>query len=167
LLAKIDVQDDSIASNPLKLMGSPTRKFPEPIRAEEQQILQGLVDASFADFKQIVLAGRKALRGDQAAQDEVFTGRIFTAKQAQQKHLVDSLGFVEDAIERAIELAGLNKDEVRVVEYRQPRGILDQMLFGPQSHKQPFDVASLVELNVPRPYYLCTWMPGLGVAAKQ
>ena len=62
LLEKWDVKDDSIASNPLKMMGSPTRKFPEPIRAEEQQILQGLVDSSFDGFKEIVLASRPALR---------------------------------------------------------------------------------------------------------
>ncbi|MEX2114838.1 MAG: signal peptide peptidase SppA, partial [Pirellulales bacterium] len=89
LLQKIDVRDDSIASNPLKLMGSPTRDFPEPIRAEEQKILQELVDASFADFKEIVLASRTALRDDQAAQEVAFTGRIFTAKQALDNHLVD------------------------------------------------------------------------------
>jgi protease-4 len=163
LLEKINVQDDSIASNPLKLMGSPTRRFPEPLRGEEQQILQGLVDSSFAGFKEIVLASRAALRGDQAAQESVFTGRIFTARQAQEKHLVDRLGFVEDAIDRAIELAGVKKSEVRVVEFRQPRGLVDQMLFGPQGRKQPFDLSALVELNTPRAYYLCTWVPGLSV----
>jgi protease-4 len=144
-------------------MGSPTRTFPEPIRAEEQQILQGLVDSSFEGFKQIVLASRPALRADQAAQDVVFTGRIFTAKQAQEKHLVDRLGFVEDAVDRAVELASLDKEDVRVVEFRQPRGLVDQLLFGPQSRKQPFDYATLLEWNVPRAYYLCSWAPGAGL----
>src|SRR5262249_6094014 len=39
LLEKWEIKDDSIASNPLKMMGSPTRRLPEPIRAEEQKIL--------------------------------------------------------------------------------------------------------------------------------
>jgi protease-4 len=163
LLEKIDVQDDSIASNPLKMMGSPTRKFPEPIRAEEQQILQGLVDASFQGFKQIVLDSRAALRGDQAAQEVVFTGRIFTARQAQEQHLVDLLGFVEDAIDRAIELAALDREQVRVVKFSQPRGVLNQWLFGMQGSKQPIELSVLRELNIPRAYYLCTWMPGLDI----
>ncbi len=165
LLEKISVQDDSIASNPLKMMGSPTRKFPEPIRAEEQAILKGLVDSSFEGFKEIVLAGRSALRADQAAQEVVFTGRIFTAKQAKEQHLVDKLGFVEDAIDRAIELAGLAKSDVKVVKYRKQTGVLEQALFGSESRQQRLDLSALLELTVPKAYYLCTWLPGLGPSA--
>src|SRR4029079_2291590 len=102
-----------------------------------------------------------ALRDDKASQDVVFTGRIFTATQAKEHHLVDQLGFVEAAITRAIELASLNKDSVRVVKFKQPQGLVDQMLFGPHSKKQQFNLAALLELNTPRAYYLCTWLPGL------
>jgi protease-4 len=166
LLQKVEVRDDSIASNPLKMMGSPTREFPEPIRAEEQKILQELVDSSFTDFKEIVLASRPALRDDANAQEVAFTGRIFTAKQALDNHLVDKLGFVEDAIERAIELAALDKDSVQVIEYRQQKGLLDQMLFGPESQAKAnadrlSELSAIMELNVPRAYYLCTWLPGI------
>jgi protease-4 len=166
LLAEIKVQDDSIASNPLKMMGSPTRKFPEPIREEEQAILKGLVDASFDGFKEIVLSGRPALREDQAMQDVVFTGRIFTAKQARDHKLVDRIGFIEEAIDRAIELAALDKDDVRVVKFEQQRGLLDQMLFGPQGRQSWLDLRGLIELNVPKAYYLCTWFPALDIAAQ-
>ena len=167
LLEKWNVQDDSIASNPLKLMGSPTRKFPEPIRAEEQKILQGLVDTSFASFKEIVLASRPALRADQAAQDSAFTGRIFTAKQALENHLVDKIGFVEDAIDRALELARLDRHNVRVVKYHRRESLLEQMLVGPQSRKVGFDVTTLAELAVPRAYYLCSWLPGITNLAQR
>ncbi len=162
LLEKWNIQDDSIASNPLKMMGSPTRKFPEPIRAEEQQILQGLVDSSFAGFKDIVLSGRPALRDKQDVQNVVFTGRIFTAKQAKENLLVDRLGFIEDAIERAVELAGLKKEQVQAVKYHRTVGLFEQVLFGAQSRKPSFDATALLELAVPRAYYLCTWVPGLG-----
>ena len=161
LLEKFNVQDDSIASNPLKMMGSPTRKFPEAIRAEEQQILQGLVNSSFDGFKEIVLASRAKLREDKAMQDVVFTGRIFTAKQAQENLLVDQLGFVEDAIARALELAGLDKQHVKVVKYTRQVGLMDQLLYGPQSKARPLDVSALLELTAPKAYYLSTWMPGL------
>lgn len=162
LLEKWNVKDDSIASNPLKMMGSPTRKFPEAIRAEEQQILQGLVDSSFAGFKDIVLSGRPALRDKPDVQNVVFTGRIFTAKQAQENLLVDQLGFIEKAIDRAIDLAKLDKDKVQVVKYQRSTGLLDAMLFGQQSAKPAFDMSALAELAVPRAYYLCTWLPGIG-----
>ena len=106
LLEKWNVQDDSIASNPLKMMGSPTRKFPEAdSRRGAADPARGWSTRASTDFKEIVLASRPALRDDKALQDMVFTGRIFTAKQAQENLLVDQLGFVEDAIDRAIELA--------------------------------------------------------------
>ncbi|MBI3837888.1 MAG: signal peptide peptidase SppA [Planctomycetia bacterium] len=166
LLEKLNVQDDSIASNPLKMMGSPTRKFPEGIRAEEQQILKGLVDSSFEGFKQIVLASRAPLRNDKSLQDVVFTGRIFTARQAKENGLVDQLGFIEDAVNRAIELAGLEKEHVRVVQYTRPVGMIEHMLFGQQSHARGIDVAALLELTAPKAYYLCTWMSGLTAEAR-
>ncbi|MEX0978402.1 MAG: signal peptide peptidase SppA [Pirellulales bacterium] len=166
LLAHWEIEDDSIASNPLKMMGSPTREFPEPIRAEEKKILEGLVQSSFEGFKEIVLASRPALRADKVRQDVVFTGRIFTARQAQENLLVDRLGFVEDAIERAIELASLDKDDVRVVKYRRPLGAMELFLFGSQSKKPQIDLSALVELTVPRAYYLCSWMPALAGAVR-
>jgi protease-4 len=162
LLEKWNVSDDSIASNPLKMMGSPTRKFPEAIRAEEQQILKGLVDSSFEGFKEIVLASRPALRENKELQDVVFTGRIFTAKQAKENLLVDQLGFIEEAIDRAIELASLDKEHVQVVKFHRPVGVLEQVFFGQQSRKQPIDLAAILELTTPKAYYLCTTLPGLG-----
>lgn len=167
LLEKWNVKDDSIASNPLKMMGSPTRKFPEPIRAEEQQILQGLVDSSFEGFKQIVLSGRPALRDKPEVQNVVFTGRIFTAKQAKENLLVDRLGFVEDAIDRAIELAKLKKDNVRVVKYKRQSGVFEALLFGQQDARPQLGLAALADLSVPRAYFLCTWLPGLGALHQQ
>ncbi len=168
LLNEWHIDDDSVASHPLKMMGSPTRDLPEPFKAEEQKILEGLVQSSFEGFKEIVLASRPALRGDQAKQDVVFTGRIFTAKQAQENLLVDQLGFIEDAIDRAIELANLERDSTRVVEFKKPVGVLDTLLFGSQSQgrARTFDLASLADLTVPRPYYLCTWMPVLAGLAR-
>ncbi len=166
LLESWDIQDDSIASNPLKMMGSPTRDFPEPIRAEEQKILEGLVQSSFADFKEIVLASRSALRDDQAKQDVVFTGRIFTAKQAKENLLVDRLGFIEDAIDRALEMANLDRKNAQVVKYKKPVGALDQLLFGSRSQARQIDIASLADLTVPRAYYICTWLPALSGLAR-
>ncbi len=159
LLEKYDVQDDSIASHPLKQMGSPTARLPEKYREEEKQILQELVDSTFVRFKDIVLASRPQLAADDKTQAEVFTGRIFTAGEAQRNHLVDELGFIEDAITRAIELAALKPSDVRVVKYQKPVNVLEQALFGPSSRSAKLDLASILDLAAPRAYYLCTLWP--------
>ena len=141
------------------MMGSLTRKFPEAIRAEEQQILKGLVDSSFDDFKQIVLGGRPAARQSRSPEHRLHR-RIFTAKQAKENLLVDRIGFIEDAIDRAIELANLDKKDVRVIKFHKPQGLMDLMLSGSESRRQAFDARALLELTVPRAYYLFSWTPG-------
>jgi protease IV len=169
LLTKWDIQDDSIASHPLKQMGSPTAHLPEPYREQEREILKQLVDSTFDRFKQIVLDSRPDLKADAASQEVVFTGRIFTAGEAKQQHLVDELGFVEDAINRAVEMAGLTAETARVVKYHKPVGLLDQLLVGQQDSSSRFDLtrgnlsasslAALFDLAAPRAYYLCTMLP--------
>jgi protease-4 len=152
-------------------MGSPTAHLPEPYRTEEREILKQLVDATFDRFKQIVLDSRPDLKSDPASQEVVFTGRIFTAGEAKQQHLVDELGFVEDAITRAVELAKLTPETARVVKYHKPVGLLDQLLIGSQDRSSRLDLASgnlsagglatLFDLAAPRAYYLCTMLPAL------
>src|SRR5690606_30720924 len=120
-LAKWNIEDDSIASGPLKQMGSPTRQLDEEARAQERAVLQALVNESFEEFKEVVAFGRPDLGSDEGLMEQATTGQIFTAKQALELGLVDKIGFVEDAIERAASKAGLDADSYRVVEYEQPR----------------------------------------------
>ncbi len=161
LLEQWKIQDDSIASGPLKGMGSPTRKLTPELAEREQKILQTLVDQTFAQFKEIVAEARPQLAKDAGAFEEATTGQIFTAKQALQLGLVDKLGFIEDAIERAIELGQLDKNNVRVVNYSRPQGLLEGALFGPTAQGGQINLAALLELSTPRAYYLCTWLPGV------
>jgi len=169
LLNKWDIRDDSIASHPLKQMGSPTANLPAPYKEEEQKILKQLVDATFDRFKQIVLDSRPELKADAASQEIVFTGRIFTAGEAKEQHLIDELGFVEDAVTRAVELAKLTPDTARVIKYHKPVGLIDQLLVGSQERSSQFglrggnlsasSLAALLDLAAPRAYYLCTLLP--------
>ena len=161
LMQKWGIQDDAVASDPLKTMGSIARKM----TPQEREIFQELVDQGFTQFKDAIQQGRPTFRKDPAALDKLATGQIFTARQALDNGLIDKIGFIDDAIERAIELAGLDKENVRVVRYEQELQLSD-MLFG-QSRVQPsFDLAALLEAATPRAYYLCTWLPALAGTAK-
>jgi protease-4 len=144
-------------------MGSPTRKLPPEEEAQERELLQELVDISFNRFKNIVLSGRPELKSDEEALAKATTGRIFTATQAKELKLVDEIGFLEAAIHRAAELAGRKPESLRCVEYQQPPSSL-RMLLGADSPLTPtgkLDPAALLDLAVPRAYYLCTWLPAL------
>ncbi len=157
-LAAVNVKDDSVVSGPLKEMGSPTH----PMNERERAVLQGLVDDSFQQFKDIVVAGRPKFKNDPQALAEVTTGQVFSANQALANGLVDKIGFIDDAVGRAAELASVSKDDVRCVKYQQPPTLLGELTGGQvaASTRGP-DVQALLDLTTPRAYYLWTWLPSL------
>ena len=157
-LRKYDIRDDSIASGPLKEMLSPTKDRTPELAEKERKLLQELVNDMFRRFKEIVKAGRPKL--DEAAVDKVATGQVFTARQALEAGLVDKIGFLEDAIGRAVELAGLTAETARAVKYSKPKGLLDEVLGG-ASPTGRIDLAAIVEFSTPRGGYLCSWLPAL------
>ena len=155
LMEKWEIEEDSIKSHPLKQLGSMTK----PMTEQERAILQTLVDDSFDRFKEIVKSGRPDFREHPERLDEVATGQVFTTKQAIENGLVDEEGFIEDAILRAAELAGLDEDNVRVVEYERRLTFMEGFLLGSSPMRNDVSLTSLLELATPRAYYLYTWLP--------
>jgi len=148
------VKDDSFASHPRKQMLSMTRE----ISPDERKVLEAYLGETFARFKEIVQAGRPALRDDEVRLRKLATGEIFTATQAANEGLVDRIGFIEDAIGRAIELAGLKKDDVHVVRYERPISLFD-FAGSRRADAVKLDLATLFDLTTPRAYYLTTTLP--------
>lgn len=151
------VKDDSIASGPYKQMGSPTRQM----SSDERKLLQALVDESFGRFKEIVAAGRPKLGADRDALATVATGQIFTANQALERGLVDKIGFIEAAIDRAAELANVKPEQVRCVKFEQPPSLVGDLIgvMAPSAPRGQVDLAAMLDLLTPRAYYLWTWLP--------
>lgn len=155
LMSRFDVKDDSITSHPRKQMLSMTRPIPD----EHRQILQQYVDDSFGRFKDIVKSGRPAFVKNPELLDELATGEIFSAMQAKEHGLVDEIGFIEEAIDRALEMAGLDKETTRVVRYQKQVGLLELPALAMSRSEQSSDLNMLLELSTPRAYYLATSLP--------
>jgi protease-4 len=158
---KLGITEDAVVSKPLKNMGSFAREMTE----EEHEIFQTLVNEGFERFKDVVKAGRPEFRDDPDALEKVTSGQIFTAQQAMKNGLVDKIGFLEDAIDRAIELAKLDESDVKVVEYQRTPTLTD-VLLGSQVRSEPLDLAALLDMTAPRAYYLCTWLPALAATRE-
>ncbi len=162
LFGKIGVAEDSVASGPLKEMGT----FARAMTPKERELFQGLVDDSFSRFKEIVRSGRLKFQKDPAVLDKLATGQVFAADRAKENGLIDKLGYLEEAVDRAIALAHLDKDKVNVVHYK-PEVSLASLLLGGQSEgRAGVDLQALLELSSPRAYYLCTWPPALAASGK-
>jgi protease-4 len=158
LMEKYGVADDSVASNPLKTMGS----FTKPMTEDERKIFQTLINQSFAHFKEVVCEGRSQFEKNPKALDPIATGQIYSAAEAKKNGLIDDFGFIEKAIDKAISLAGLDKDNVKVVKYKPDVSLAALFLGGQARSAAALDPKALLEMTTPRAYYLCTGLPGLG-----
>lgn len=157
LMERWNIKDDSIASHPRKFILSLTRPMPE----DHRMILEKHVNEMFTRFKAVVHDGRPALRNAENrlehAGTDLATGEVFTAQQALEYGLIDQVGFLEDAISRAAELAGVDSQKVRVVKYRRVTNVLESIVGESMLQRAGYpDQRSLLEGLVPRPYYLCT-----------
>jgi len=140
LMEKIGVQDTTIASGKYKDIGSPFR----PMRADEKQLLQGLVKDVYEQFVDAVAEGREMPREEVL---KVADGRIVTGRQALELGLVDALGSYYDAIDMAAEEAKI-KGEPKVKIFGGPTGIWAD-LFGTQEMFPLFPRRSLPSLSGP------------------
>jgi protease IV len=107
----------------------------------------------------VIRAGRPKFKADPAALDKLATGQIFTADQAKESGLVDQVGFLEKAVERAIALAKVPADDVSVVRYKSEPTLADVILGGQAKSPPGLDLAAILDSATPRAYYLCTWLP--------
>jgi len=155
LMQRVDVVDDSIKSGPLKQMGTFTR----PMTPESKKALQDLVDGSFARFKKIIRDGRPRFKAKPGELDKIATGQVFDTDQALANGLVDKQGFIEEAIDRAVVLAGLDKTKTKVVKYKRPFALFEGLMASQGSRARAPDLQAVLDLAAPRAYYLCTWLP--------
>jgi len=81
---------------------------------EEKVIMQEITDQIYDQFVQVVVEGR-GLSEDKVR--ELATGQLYTGVQAKELGLVDELGGLNEAIDLAASLAGIDKPKV---EYYKP-----------------------------------------------
>ncbi len=157
LLDKIGVGVDVNKSGLHKDMGSPFREA----TPEERKYTDLMVKAQARRFLDLVQKHRNL---EPAALGITSSARVFTAQEAKDLGLLDSVGYMEDAVAKAAELAGLPKD-ARVVTYRRRPGP-DATYYQPgveaQEQRPALIHLGLDSLLPPQAgmYYL--WMPGLG-----
>jgi protease IV len=100
LMKKVGVDYVVVKAGRYKDLGNISR----PMTVEERRLLQTLLDDVHAQFVGAVAAGRKL---DEAQVLQFADGRILSGAQALALNMVDELGGLEDAIDRAGRLAGL------------------------------------------------------------
>ncbi len=104
LYDKLGIKEIDIASGKNKSMGSGGLDLTD----EQYDILQSLVDEAYDQFAGIVSEGRGI---DIATVKKIADGRIYSAKQAKEKKLVDEIG-TEDELKALIQKENKLSDDV-------------------------------------------------------
>jgi protease-4 len=105
-MEKIGVKAVTIKSGELKDMASPLHDLSDG----ERKVLEGIIEHHSEQFFEVVQNGRKKI--DEQKMAELSDGRVFTAGQAMEQGLIDKVGYLEDGIEWAKEIAGIKKTKV-------------------------------------------------------
>lgn len=112
LMGKVGLQTVVFKSGQFKDMLSGSRQMTE----EEKEYIQGLVMQTYGKFVGIVAAERKLPVDELRA--GVADGRVISGKDALDAKLVNQLGHIEDAYEKAKELG--HSPQAMVVRYKAP-----------------------------------------------
>ncbi|HOZ04866.1 MAG TPA: signal peptide peptidase SppA [Arenimonas sp.] len=112
-LEKIGVHADGSGTTPLAGQFDPTL----PLKAETGELIQSIIDRGYRQF-----IGKVATaRGSKSETiDTVARGRVWSGAQAKERGLVDQLGGFQMAIDEAVKLAKLGKDDYRLNYVERP-----------------------------------------------
>lgn len=152
-MKKVGVSAEAIKSGELKDMASPLHDMKE----DERKVLTAVIMQFYNDFLGVVLAGRKNLTRE--ALLPLADGRVYTAKQALDNGLVDRIGYPQDAVSWAKELAKVGP--AKQIMYHRPLGYTPNIYASSAlSQSNP-----LINIELPAwlrsqgPQFLYLWQP--------
>ncbi|WP_027720572.1 signal peptide peptidase SppA [Maridesulfovibrio zosterae] len=110
LMDKIGISVEVSKSGRNKDMGFPFK----PDTVEQKQIIDEIIKNYANRFQALVKKHRSI--SDKKLQ-KIFTAQVFSAEGAKKAGLIDNLGYLTDAVEKACELAGIPKNS-KVIAYK-------------------------------------------------
>lgn len=150
LVEKFGVKSEPLVTGPLKDTLNPFRDMTD----QEKLVWGAIMEDAFGRFVSVIGDNRSEL--DEPAVRQLATGQIYTATQAVENHLVDQVGYVEDAIHDLADRLKLTSYDA--IEYRSTPGLVDLLLGAESVH--PKSVADqILQASVPQAMYYASWNP--------
>ena len=121
LRTKIGVDIDGLGTNKhSELMGNMVMKG---MNSEEQALMQSMIERGYDLFTSRCAEGRHV---EQSYIKSIGEGRVWLGTKAKEIGLVDEMGNIEDAITKAVELAGL--ENYQIAYYPKVKDPLEELL---------------------------------------
>jgi len=154
LMQLVGVKVNTFKAGDRKDVGSPFREMTEEDRAE----IMKFASHYHTKFKEIVDAGRTNL--DAAQLHALADGRAFTSAEALDHGLIDGVGDLTMAHDRAAKRAGLTAETTNLVMYRRPGAYGNNVYAGAPQQLGGVQLNLGVDSLMPRPQFLFLWQPG-------
>jgi protease IV len=138
LMAQFNIVGIPVKAGKYIDLGSPIKAL-DP---EGRKVLQAMADEFHRRFRDIVIKSRPAV---DPHLETTFDGRVFTASQARDLGLVDGIGYLDNAVARARNLAGLSRNAEIVFYHRKGDPALSPYSVTPNVPLQD----KLIPVNVP------------------
>ncbi len=147
--------EDKLGIKPVFLKSGPKKGWPntfsKPTPDQNDYLMEKIIDPSYERFIQVVNDGRPDLNLDEIR--ELADGSIYHVTEALGKKLIDKIGYFEDAVNKVLEMADLEK--ALVVEYQKPFSFSD-IMSGAQDAVINLNESKLYDLHTPKALYLWT-----------
>lgn len=117
---KIGISPVVIKSGEFKDMGSPLRD----LKDKEKVLFQELVDELHGQFVRDAAAARNI---DEAIMAKMADGRVYTGQKALKLKLIDRLGNLDDAVQWAAQMAGIQDEAVPVYPAEDKMGFIKKL----------------------------------------
>ncbi len=117
---KLGITADQVVTNKHSDIGNTMR----PMSEREKEFIQKQVDDFYEVFLTRVADGRENLSIEEVK--KIGEGRVWSGISSIELGLVDEIGGLNDAVNKAVELAEL--DEYRIVEYPRKKDIMERIL---------------------------------------
>ncbi|MHC4617589.1 MAG: signal peptide peptidase SppA [Planctomycetota bacterium] len=151
-----ELLENKLGIQPITIKQGKRKDWPSSFRAPSEEeieyIQEKLVVPAYERFVQVITEGRKEALTP-AEVEALADGSIYGAQEALEQNLIDQIGYLDEAIEEAKVLAGI--DEAQVVEYRKPFSLAG-FLRAQSAGTIKIDKKTLYELSTPQVLYLWT-----------
>ena len=148
-----ELLEKKLGISPVVVKSGPRKNWPSIFdEVTDEQIAylhEKLIDPAYDRFVQLVAEGRDALTEEQVR--ILADGSIYPASEALQNNLIDQIGYFDEAVAVAQELA--NIENAKVIEYERPF-TLSSLLGSQTKSLWNIDRNTLQELAMPQLMYL-------------
>lgn len=149
-----ELLEEKLGINPVTLKSGKRKDWPsmfnETTEEEKQYLMERVVTPAYDRFVTLVTEGRQDVLTESEVR-ELADGSIYTAQEALENKLIDAIGYFEQAVGKAQDMAGIT--DARVVSYEEEFSLFS-MLGAQSKTKINLETEILEKLAAPRLLYL-------------